>query len=194
MSRLVGKLLQASIAEGDSVGDDERGLVGGALLEQSKQGRGRHHFQSGTALCCDTCAVPAETSIARLNLAGHALTPGAQRSWWLREALAAEPGSDCPPLARDVNADVVIVGGGFTGLWTAYFLTEANPNLGVVVLEQDICGGGPSGRNGGFASGWWDELDNLVALFGVEAAVRACRAISSSIDSIGDFCAAHRVD
>jgi len=80
------------------------------------------------------------------------------------------------------------VGGGFTGLWTAYFLTEADPNLGIVVLEQDICGGGPSGRNGGFASGWWDELDGLVALYGAEAAVRACRAISESISSIGQFC------
>jgi glycine/D-amino acid oxidase-like deaminating enzyme len=138
--------------------------------------------------------VPADTSIARLNLTGDALTPGAQRSWWLRETLAVEPGSDCPPLTKNINADVVIVGGGFTGLWTAYFLTEANPNLGIVVLEQDICGGGPSGRNGGFASGWWDELDNLVALYGAEAAVRACRAISSSIDSIGEFCVAHGVD
>jgi glycine/D-amino acid oxidase-like deaminating enzyme len=138
--------------------------------------------------------VPGDTSIARLNLTGDALTPGAQRSWWLREALASEPGANCPPLATDVSADVVMVGGGFTGLWTAYFLTEANPNLGIVVLEQDICGGGPSGRNGGFASGWWDELDNLVALYGAEAAVRACRAISFSIDSIGEFCAAHGVD
>jgi glycine/D-amino acid oxidase-like deaminating enzyme len=138
--------------------------------------------------------VPTDTSIARLNLTGDALTPGAQRSWWLREALAAEPSPDCPPLANDVRADVVIVGGGYTGLWTAYFLTEAEPSLGIVVLEQDICGGGPSGRNGGFVSGWWDELDSLVALFGAESAVRACRAISSSIDSIGEFCKKHSVD
>jgi glycine/D-amino acid oxidase-like deaminating enzyme len=89
---------------------------------------------------------------------------------------------------------VVIVGGGFTGLWTAYFLTERNPDLGVVVLEQDICGGGPSGRNGGFASGWWDELGGLVALYGPEAAVRACRAIAASIGAIGDFCSRHDVD
>src|SRR2546427_8272898 len=94
-----------------------------------------------------------------LNLAGDALTPGAQRSWWLREALAREPGSDCPPLDKDVNADVVIIGGGFTGLWTAFFLTEANPNLGIAVLEQDICGGGPSGRNGGVAGGGGGEVD-----------------------------------
>ena len=130
---------------------------------------------------------------AGLNLVGKALTPGAQRSWWLREALA-EPGAPCQPLKGDVNADVVIVGGGFTGLWTAYFLTETNPNLRVVVLEQDICGGGPSGRNGGFASGWWDELDGLITLYGADAAVRACRAISGSISGIGEFCGRHGVD
>ncbi|HCG01448.1 MAG TPA: hypothetical protein DEV93_12995 [Chloroflexi bacterium] len=45
----------------------------------------------------------------------------------------------------NATADVVIVGGGFTGLWTAYFLKELRPELGVVVLEQDICGGGPLG-------------------------------------------------
>jgi glycine/D-amino acid oxidase-like deaminating enzyme len=135
------------------------------------------------------------SSIAELNLAGKALTPGAQRSWWLREALAAEKDAGPrPPLAGDIIADVVIVGGGFTGLWTAYFLTQAKPDLKVVILEQDICGGGPSGRNGGFASGWWDELDGLISLYGQVEAVRACRAISASIDGIGEFCSTHGVD
>src|SRR5256885_2029401 len=134
------------------------------------------------------------TSSDTLNLTGPALDPGAQRSWWLREALGVDPGQACPPLARDATADVVIVGGGFTGLWTAYFLTERNPGLGIVVLEQDICGGGPSGRNGGFASGWWDELHGLVTLYGRDAALRACRAISSSINGIGEFCERNGID
>src|SRR4030081_1493682 len=125
---------------------------------------------------------------ADLNLTALALTPGAQRSWWLREALALENGSASPPLAKNVNADVAIVGGGFTGLWTAYFLSQANPSLGIVLLEQDICGGGPSGRNGGFASGWWDELDGLVTLYGTADAVRACRAIGARIDGVGEVC------
>jgi glycine/D-amino acid oxidase-like deaminating enzyme len=130
-----------------------------------------------------------------LNLTARALTPGAQRSWWLREALAAEPeAQSCPPLAGDLKADVVIVGAGFTGMWTAYHLNQAKPDLKVVLLEQDICGGGPSGRNGGFASGWWDELDGLITLYGEVEAVKACRAISESINAIGEFCRVHGVD
>jgi glycine/D-amino acid oxidase-like deaminating enzyme len=138
--------------------------------------------------------MPTTTAADPLLLTGLALTPGAQRSWWLREALAHEQPVACPPLSKDARADVVIVGGGFTGLWTAYCLTRAKPDLGVTILEQDICGGGPSGRNGGFASGWWDELDGLITLYGAEAAVRACRAITASIAGIGDFCAEHSVD
>src|SRR4030081_672681 len=130
---------------------------------------------------------------ADLNLAGRALTPGLQRSWWLREALALEDGSSSPPLMKAVTAAVAVGRGGCTGLWTAYFLSHADPNLGIVVLEQDICGGGPSGRNGGFASGWWDELDGLVELYGAEAAVRSCRAISESISSIRQFWWTNRI-
>ena len=133
-------------------------------------------------------------TVEALNIEGNALHPGSQRSWWLREALAAAEEAPSPPLVKDVTADVVIIGGGFSGLWTAYFLSESSPSLGVVLVEQDICGGGPSGRNGGFASGWWDELDGLVALYGAEAAVRACRAISTSIRLIGEFCDAHHID
>jgi glycine/D-amino acid oxidase-like deaminating enzyme len=133
-------------------------------------------------------------TIPELNLAGKALTPGAQRSWWLRAALAAEKDAEPQPLTGDINADVVVIGGGFTGLWTAYHLTQTKPDLKVVLLEQDICGGGPSGRNGGFASGWWDELDGLITLYGQTEAVRACRAISDSINAIGEFCSAHGVD
>jgi glycine/D-amino acid oxidase-like deaminating enzyme len=129
-----------------------------------------------------------------LKLTGTALTPGAQRSWWLREALAREQAQPCPPVSGDATTDVVIVGGGFTGMWTAYQLARKQPGLGVTILEQDICGGGPSGRNGGFASGWWDELDSLVKLFGTGPAVLACQAVGDSIDGIGAFCTEHGID
>ena len=50
-----------------------------------------------------------------------------------------------PPLRGSVAADVCIIGGGYTGLWTAWFLAERAPSARIVLLEQDICGGGPSG-------------------------------------------------
>jgi len=79
----------------------------------------------------------------------------ARRSWWLREALAGEPAGlgardAAPPLAGSETADVVILGGGYTGLWTAWRITELEPGARIVIVEADICGGGPSGRNGGF--------------------------------------------
>jgi glycine/D-amino acid oxidase-like deaminating enzyme len=84
----------------------------------------------------------------------------------MEEALAQDPGEPCPPLATDTTADVVILGGGYTGMWTAFFLKERDPGIDVVLLERDICGGGPSGRNGGFVNGFWDELPLLAELHG----------------------------
>jgi glycine/D-amino acid oxidase-like deaminating enzyme len=89
---------------------------------------------------------------------------------------------------------VLVVGGGYTGLWTAYHLTELAPAVDVVVLEQDICGGGASGRNGGFVTGWWDELSRLVDLFGERGGVEVSRAAGRSVRAIGEFCQRHGID
>jgi glycine/D-amino acid oxidase-like deaminating enzyme len=126
----------------------------------------------------------------------RSLRPGrGQRSPWLREALEAEgdPAPLPPPVAA-VMADVAIVGGGYTGLWTALQLSERAPELRVTILEQDICGGGPSGRNGGFVNAWWDELDTLVHLYGAERALEAAREASRSVRDIGAWCEANGVD
>ena len=55
-----------------------------------------------------------------------------------------------PSLAESLTADVCIVGAGYTGLWTAYYLKKASPNLRIVVLEERFAGYGASGRNGGW--------------------------------------------
>jgi glycine/D-amino acid oxidase-like deaminating enzyme len=121
-----------------------------------------------------------------------------RRSWWLREALAAEPAAlgvaAAPPLTGRTTADVVIVGGGYTGLWTAYRLTELEPSARIVVLEADICGGGPSGRNGGFVTAWWDELPTLVERHGVEGGLAVARAMGRAVDEVGEWAAEHEVD
>lgn len=119
---------------------------------------------------------------------------GTRRAWWLREALADDPGAPCPPLQGPARADVAIVGGGFTGLWTAWQLIEQAPGIRVTILEADIVGGGPSGRNGGFVGGWWDDLGALARSFGPAAAVASAEALGDPGAEIGRWCAANGVD
>lgn len=136
--------------------------------------------------------------VSLLTDADLALVPGrGARSPWLVEALADEDpdlAAAAPPLDRDLEADVAIVGGGYTGLWTALGIVKRDPERRVVVLEADICGGGPSGRNGGFVNAWWDEIGTLVELFGATRAVEAAEASAASVDAIGAWCAANGVD
>lgn len=121
--------------------------------------------------------------------------PGLRRGWWLREALEAEGSPPpAPPMTESVDCDVAIVGGGYTGLWTAYDLLETAPGARIVILEQDICGGGPSGRNGGFVHGWWDQLPLLVELHGPDRALEAALASEDAVQRIGEFCERHDVD
>ena len=122
---------------------------------------------------------------------------GSRRSWWLREALGAEDAGlsfATPPLRGSATADVVVIGGGYTGLWTAWRLTELEPAARIVLIETDICGGGPSGRNGGFVTGWWDELPTLIERHGPDGALAVARAIDGAVDEIGSWCSAHGVD
>jgi glycine/D-amino acid oxidase-like deaminating enzyme len=118
------------------------------------------------------------------------MTDFASRSYWLE----ADPYTPGPPLAGDVRADVAIVGAGFTGLWAAHFLLQADPALKVTVIERDVVGYGASGRNGGFAMTLLSRsLHDLVQQFGLEPARLAHRAVAASIDAIGCFGTEHGV-
>ena len=64
----------------------------------------------------------------------------------------------------------------------------------MVLLEADICGGGPSGRNGGFVTNWWDELPTLLERYGEEGALAVAEAMEAAVDEVGAWCAAHDVD
>lgn len=120
----------------------------------------------------------------------------ADRSWWLEEALALPEfaGPEAPPLQGETTADVVILGGGYTGLWTAWFLKERAPHLDVVVLEAEICGGGPSGRNGGFVDGWWEKIRDVRDVFGDADAMELLMTIGRSPSEIRAWCEANGVD
>lgn len=69
---------------------------------------------------------------------------------------------------------MVIVGGGYAGLWTAWAILEQAPDARVAVLDARTCGAGPSGRNAGFVNPFWHRLDALVALFGDRSALAIC--------------------
>src|SRR5688500_12199460 len=122
------------------------------------------------------------------------LPPDAGRSWWLRDALADDPGEPAPPLRGDTTAHVVILGSGYTGMWTALHLTDLDPGLDVAIVEQDIAGGGASGRNGGFVNSFWGEIDYLARRFGDRAAIALCEAGEESVRAIGSFCEEHEID
>ena len=105
------------------------------------------------------------------------------RSLWL-DQLSPQP--QRPALNGSLEADVVVVGGGFTGLWTAYYLKQLDPSLSVVVVERHHVGFGASGRNGGwvvaeFACG----LDKYAAMSSHDEAFRLVRELHASVDEIG---------
>ena len=118
------------------------------------------------------------------------------RSWWLDEALRADPGQSCPPLTGDLSADVCVAGGGFTGLWTAYELTERDPSLGIALLEADVCGAGGSGANGGFFSTSWLQLSSLCNVLGEEGGVTWAATLAEMVGELDAWIARHeaRID
>src|SRR3989440_11393426 len=106
---------------------------------------------------------------------------GPTMPWWQEEA---PPDDELAPLDVDVDAEVAIVGGGFTGLWTALELKRAKPATRVVLLEAARCGDGASGRNGGFLHGYWASLPRLVELFGREEAVALAQESAGVYDAV----------
>ena len=88
------------------------------------------------------------------------------RSLWLLEVPLVPDVQ--PALEGEARADVAIAGGGYVGLWTALLLKEREPACDVAIVEQDFCGSGASGRNGGFALSWWAKLKTLTRLCGQE--------------------------
>jgi len=99
------------------------------------------------------------------------------------------------PLAGDTEADVAIIGAGFTGLWTAYYLARHDPGLRIVVCEREIAGFGASGRNGGWCSALFPaSLGKLARMAGPDAAVAMQRAMHETVDEVGTVAATEGID
>lgn len=99
-----------------------------------------------------------------------------------------------PPLDEDISADVAIVGGGFVGLWTAIQLRQLDPSCSVVVIEQNRCGDGASGLNGGFVMSWWPKITSLRKICGDADAAWLADETSAAVRDLGSFLAAHGID
>jgi putative aminophosphonate oxidoreductase len=119
--------------------------------------------------------------------------PITTRPFWLEQALFAD-GDLAPALKGSQTADICIVGGGYTGLWTAIQTKQQNPALDIVVLEADLCGAGASGRNGGCLLTWSAKFLTLRRLFGEAEAIRLVKASEAAIQHIDDFCRLHGID
>lgn len=100
-----------------------------------------------------------------------------------------------PSLTGDAEVDVVVVGAGYTGLWTAYHLVAADPSVRVAVVEKEIAGFGASGRNGGWCSALFPtSLRRLAAVGGRDGAVRMQRVLHATVGELGRVAEAEGID
>jgi glycine/D-amino acid oxidase-like deaminating enzyme len=110
---------------------------------------------------------------------------------WIASAEGFDPQ---PPLEGERSCAFAVVGGGYTGMWAAWWLKQHDPDADVVLIESELCGQGPSGRNGGFVNSLWFSLATLTARFGDAAAIEVVRLADDSVHEIGDFCEAQGVE
>ena len=112
--------------------------------------------------------------------------------WWRS---VGGPASVRTPLQGPAEVDVVIVGAGYTGLWTAYYLARARPSLRIMVLEREIAGFGASGRNAGWVSGFFSgPARAYIRASGPERYRRLVREMFNTVDEIGAVLAENEID
>ncbi|MFJ7243756.1 NAD(P)/FAD-dependent oxidoreductase [Kitasatospora sp. NPDC098652] len=112
-------------------------------------------------------------------------------SFWYAAEGAPQPG---PALPGDADVDVCIVGGGYTGLWTAYYLKKAEPSLRVALLERRFCGYGASGRNGGWLYNGFAGREAFAGKYGRGRAAAMQRVMDAAVGEVVQTVAAERIE
>jgi glycine/D-amino acid oxidase-like deaminating enzyme len=127
-----------------------------------------------------------------LQPAARRAAPAIKHEVFWRETEPVEPG---PPLSGDIRCDVAVIGGGYTGLWTAHQLKLAEPTLDVQIIESDYAGSGASGHGDGFVTPTiGHSLEAFTHAFGTERARVAYSVVGRSILELQRFCRKHSIE
>lgn len=113
-------------------------------------------------------------------------------SYWLHNSRPAN--TSFAAFDGTIQADIAIIGGGLTGLWTAIRILDNDPLQKVVVLEANRCGSGASGRNGGQIHSWFESIDRLAEVTDEDEALRLANASADAIDELEKLQASGELD
>tara|TARA_B100000530_G_scaffold313425_1_gene241743 strand:+ start:1421 stop:2830 length:1410 start_codon:yes stop_codon:yes gene_type:complete len=116
------------------------------------------------------------------------------QSPWFKEALELEGKLKINQLNTKETADICIVGGGYTGLWTALKIKEKDPKVNIIIIEKDLCGSGASGRNGGCMIPLSSKFPAMEKIVGTKDAIRMVKASEEAINKISDYCKLNELD
>lgn len=121
------------------------------------------------------------------------MTNYSKYSFWLETC--GEDLTPRPALKQSIDVDVAILGGGYTGLWTAYYLLRQHPHLKVAVIEREVVGFGASGRNGGWCSSKFPVTPAMLERrYGIKAARELMLAMCDAVDEVGRVCAEENIE
>ena len=116
------------------------------------------------------------------------------QSPWFIEALQKEGDLKINELDENLDTDICIIGGGFTGLWTALKIKEKKPKINVVIIEKDLCGSGASGRNGGCMIPQSTKFQGKKKIEGLDDAKKIDIDTENAVNNIKDYCAKNNID
>lgn len=114
--------------------------------------------------------------------------------FWFKEAIQNEGEIETIQLQQDTAKDLCIVGGGYTGLWSAIKIKEVCPELDIALIEADLCGSGASGRNGGCMLTFSTKYPSMAKLFGAAEAKRLVHASEEAVFEMAEYCKRHNIE